>query len=74
MTIAALLAVVLIIWIAVSTAVIITLTKANVRVQNELKLVNQASTTVTVKATSSSFTEMLETNENIAYAKINTQL
>ena len=38
----ALLAAVLIIWITLSTVVIITLSKAKVKVQNELKLANES--------------------------------
>ena len=64
----ALLAAILIIWIAISTVVIVTLAKAKVKVQNELKLANETPTTV--KAISSSCKETpMEINENVAYIK-----
>ena len=63
-----LLTAILIIWTAVSTVVIIILAKAKVKIQNELKLANQTSTTA--KETSSSCKKIpMELNENVAYAK-----
>ena len=57
------------IWIAVSTLIIITLARAKAKIQKELELVNQTVPS-TMKAMSSSCKEkIIDTNENVAYGK-----